>query len=989
MASTTIRPAVRRRVTDGRPQSRTGELHERPAVHALAAPLPNVSVLHRPRVTDLIERAAAAHRVTLVCGPPGAGKTVACATWAAGSAAAGNIAWLSLDPGDREPSRLWARLAAVLEGVSAVPRDLADELTAAGPQDIPLRLVKAAGRLTAPLTLVIDDLHELAGSAALSDVDLLVRHGPPTLRLLLCGRHPAGLGIARLRVGGQLAEVGAADLACTPEEADRYFAMLGLDLRAADRDELIARTDGWMTGLRLAALRSGRDAAAPVCAISGNDPAVADYLWDEVLAPQPADRRLFLLRTSLADPVSGDLADAITGGSDGAAVLDQLSRENLMIRPVTDDASVAAAWTARAGAGNPAVSTGTVRATAGNPASSAGRAGAGTGTARAGAGNPAVSAGTAGAGAGTALAGGRTAAAGAGNGLGTGEYRYNPLLRDLLRTQLSSELPDEVPLLARRAARWLAAQGRLAEAIASAAQGGDWELATRILTEAGPAIALPGPAAELEPVLATFPASRRSAAAVAATLAAARLRTGDPAAAARHLDDAFGNLDRCPAGQRRVLRPWLQALKLTHAGRQNLADAEQIDESTALADHASATAGSPAEHQATGLLCTALGTARLARGDIAEARGAFGAACSHLAVGRSEFSARARAWQAVAEALHGDLSAASSLITDVRDRVGRTPDPVSARLADLAAAQVSWARDDAQAVRDLLGDDGAWPPPPDPAARLIDGLAASVRARLALGDGDLAAARERAARLRHGRYGGQDPAATLTADPLVAVLDADIALRDNDPASARLAIAQAGDGPGSDRADLLTARARIRLAEGDNHGALAAARPCLDAGASQLTLNGLISALITVSVAHRRLGQAEQAAEHLTRALMLAEPHGACRAFLDGGPAVRSALTVLIRPGSQGAGLSARILQRFDTCPGRVGERPTATAVPLTSSELAVLRFLPSHMTNQEIADALFLSINTVKTHLRSVYRKLGVTTRRHAISRGGRFGLL
>jgi LuxR family maltose regulon positive regulatory protein len=181
----------------------------------------------------------------------------------------------------------------------------------------------------------------------------------------------------------------------------------------------------------------------------------------------------------------------------------------------------------------------------------------------------------------------------------------------------------------------------------------------------------------------------------------------------------------------------------------------------------------------------------------------------------------------------------------------------------------------------------------------------------------------------------------------------------------------------------------VLLAEGDSRGALAAAGPCLDGTANQITLHDQISALVIVSVAHRRLGETEQAAAHLTRALTLAEPHGACRVFLDGGPAARSALTVLIRPGSQGSALAARVLQRFDTCPARPDGQPATTSVPLTTSELAVLRFLPSHMTNQEIAEALFLSINTVKTHLRSVYRKLGVSTRRQAISRSGRLGLL
>ena len=112
--------------------------------------------------------------------------------------------------------------------------------------------------------------------------------------------------------------------------------------------------------------------------------------------------------------------------------------------------------------------------------------------------------------------------------------------------------------------------------------------------------------------------------------------------------------------------------------------------------------------------------------------------------------------------------------------------------------------------------------------------------------------------------------------------------------------------------------------------------------------------------------------------------------FLDAGQPVRSAITVLVPPTSRSAGFAGRILERFDTqlpslarAARRGRRRGEHAEVLLTDSELAVLRFLPSHMTNQEIAEALFLSINTVKTHLRSAYRKLGVASRREAIARG------
>jgi LuxR family transcriptional regulator, maltose regulon positive regulatory protein len=111
--------------------------------------------------------------------------------------------------------------------------------------------------------------------------------------------------------------------------------------------------------------------------------------------------------------------------------------------------------------------------------------------------------------------------------------------------------------------------------------------------------------------------------------------------------------------------------------------------------------------------------------------------------------------------------------------------------------------------------------------------------------------------------------------------------------------------------------------------------------------------------------------------------------FLDAGQPVRSAITVLVPPTSRSAGFAGRILERFDTQLPHADAAPDQAEVLLTDSELAVLRFLPSHLTNQEIAEALFLSINTVKTHLRSAYRKLGVASRRAAIARARRLDLL
>ncbi len=281
----------------------------------------------------------------------------------------------------------------------------------------------------------------------------------------------------------------------------------------------------------------------------------------------------------------------------------------------------------------------------------------------------------------------------------------------------------------------------------------------------------------------------------------------------------------------------------------------------------------------------------------------------------------------------------------------------------------------------------------DPGGPVAETLAAMARVRLALCQGDHAAARRLVAKLRYNSLAGaaadarQGRGLDAALDALDA-LDAEIALGEGDTARAKLLLARAAaDEQAGRRPAGLLGSVRVQLAEGASAAALATAETLLTGTASQVTLLDRVSALVLAAVAHRRLGQAEQAADQLGYALALAEPHGLYRPFLDGGSAARSALTVLIRPTSQGAAFAARILQRFETRPARSCE--AACNVPLTGSEVAVLRFLPSHMTNQEIAESLFLSINTVKTHLRSVYRKLGVTTRRQAISAAGRLGLL
>jgi LuxR family transcriptional regulator, maltose regulon positive regulatory protein len=874
----------------------------------LRIPQPGVAVLRRGRLIDLIERAAA-HRVTVVSGPAGAGKTVACASWAAATPAARRVAWLTLDEADRDPARFWSYVRAALTRVSGVPADFGRTLPDEAPGAYPLRLVEAAQLLTEPLTLVLDDVHELADGPVLAGLDLLLRHVPPTLRLILSGRCPPRLALARLRVSGDLADVNTADLACTADEADAYFAMLGLDVDAAARDELLGRTEGWMAGLRLAAMsvRSQRPDSGRITSIAGDEPLVTDYLWDEVLGRQPPEIRLFMLRTSVTEQMSGDLADALTGEPGGARTLERLSRENSFVETLGD---------------------------------------------------------------------------------GHAAYRYHPLLRGVLAAERNREIPHEVPILLRRAARWHAAHDQSIDALRSAARAGDWDYAAHMLAEAGTAALVRSGATTLEQVLALFPAERRADdAAVAAALAAAGLWNGDTGAAVHHLEAAARALGRCAPAARRIIEPWLAALRVMQAASRSAADPGLLAKGWALAEQAQATAGTQAEHRTLGLLWFALGTARLRRWEIHEARYALSHACRQLtAGGLAELCARARGWQALAEAWYGDLTAAEKALGEPGASWGAGRDPAAACLAALASAQVSLARDDLAGARKMLDDADDYTAsqhqvPGEPPLGVVGGL---IRARTALADGDATGARGLVLRLRDTGAPG-DP----ELDWVLTMLDGEIALRTGDAARARLTLAPDADGPHAARAGSLLMRGRLLLSEGDFKSALEAVGPVLDGTADEVTLQVKLAAVLAAAVANRRLGCTGTAAELLEQALALAEPDDACRVFLDAGQPVRSAITVLVPPTSRSAVFAGRILERFDTQLPHADAAPDHAEVLLTDSELAVLRFLPSHLTNQEIAEALFLSINTVKTHLRSAYRKLGVASRRAAIARARRLDLL
>lgn len=833
------------------------------AAGQLAIPQPGVAVLARPRLTRLID-AALARRLTLVTGPAGAGKTFAIAQWA--RAAARRPAWLTADPADADPARFWPRAAAALAraGVPEAPPD-------------PAGLAAALAAESPGVVLIIDDAHLLAGTPAAAGLDELIRLAPPGQALLLAGRDDPGLAVSALRLAGDLSEIGAAELACTPEETRGYLELAGLPASDAELAEVTGQTRGWLAGLRLSALarRDHADSAA----------LLRDYIEEQVLAPLPPATRAFLLRTCLTPQVSAGLAQELTGSRRAQATLEQL---------------------ARAGLAQP----------------------------------------------------------------GGDQYRYHPMLRQALAACLRRDSPDQLPDLQRRAARWHAARREVPAALALAAQAGDWGLAAAVFSQAGLAVMLSdeGPAAEAILAAAT-PEDVAAEPVLAVALAAGRLWQGDRDGAVPHLQ-AAQHADG-------LAQRWLAALTVLHQAAAGAPAPGRRDAEGPPPEPA----GTAAE--AAGVAWLAAGFAALGVLDLHAARSALLHAGSRLAAaGLTALAARSRCWEAVAAALSGDLADADALMAAVAGGPHGRDTALTPVLA-LAGAVAALGRDELDDAAELLDRAGpaarAPRPAGEPSLALLAGLA---RGRLAIAEGNLPAARGLVSQLTQAAGSPAAPAgASGPGGPAAAVaaLAAGISVAAGELDRARAELAGLA-GPSAAHAELL-------VAAQDDEGALAAAGQLLAAPAPSCPRADRIRALLAAAVAHRRLSQPGPAADMLAQALALAEPQDACGPFLAAGPPVRAALTVLTPAPGAVAVFAARILERFD---GRL-PAPAAgrSAAALSGSELAVLRLLPSHMTNQEIAQALFLSVNTIKTHLGSVYRKLGVPGRRQAVTRGRRLGLL
>ncbi len=574
-------------------------------------------------------------------------------------------------------------------------------------------------------------------------------------------------------------------------------------------------------------------------------------------------------------------------------------------------------------------------------------------------------------------------------------FRYHRLFADMLQLELRRTEPAEQAALHGAAAGWLAGHGYPVEAVRQAQTAENWELATQLLSDNWLDLYLSGRGGTLAELLAGFPARVVAASPeLTAVQAAGDLLGGSVEHAGRHLTQAIGGLGQVPAERRGRVQIMLAVLRLFLARR--LVDfpvvAEEAQRLLAVTEAADADQlGLGEDLRAAALI--SLGIAEmwalmfddadrhLERG-VAVARQigrpyleltALAHAAHAMLLFRPDASQVQRSWQAI----------------ELAERHGWAEEP----LAGMAYAQVGFEL----LYRGRLDDAEPWLERAERTLRTEAEPAAGMSLRHARALIELA--RGRLEQALAASDGAEKLAATL-ASPHTFVTwmrsrKLHTLVRLGQTGRAEQALAELGeDERGS--AEMRTVQAALRLASGDPQLAAAALAPVLDGSIRRVRPMRMVTALLLAARARDALGDQDAAGRVLEQALDITEASGIILPFLlDPAPAL------LQRHWRHRTAHPALIGQILDVLPASGSPARSPGGQPgggahgyglteqITESETRVLRYLPTHLTVHEIANELFLSVNTVSTHKRHLFAKLAVHSRHEAVDRARALGLL
>jgi len=907
----------------------------------LYTPPARAKVVPRPRLIDRITEGIEG-RLTLVSAPAGFGKTTLVSTWL--SQHDQPVAWLSLDERDSDFTRFLTYLIAALQAVKPGLGDgIMNILKAPQPSPADAVLAELHDEIAAvdhSFILVLDDYHVIDAPAVDEALNFLIEHLPPQMHVVITTREDPPLPLPRLRARGQLTELRASDLRFTPSEAAQFLnEVMGLNLSVENIAALEARTEGWIAGLQLAALsvRGRPDPARFIESFTGSHRFVADYLIAEVLEQQPEGIQTFLLYTSILDRLSGPICDAVLNSNTSQQTLEDLLRANLFVIPLDDERR----W-----------------------------------------------------------------------------YRYHHLFADILQRRLQDYLAsnteqDSMADLQGRAGRWFEEEGLHHEAIRYMLLAQDFDSAADIIEMLAPAIrrgrqeitmlnwlkALPEELIRMRPLLcAEYVWTLTSIGQLEATEEwfTYAVRWEDAALDAEAREKAFA------AGMVVANEDEFRALPMRIAIYQAIR-AQAHGDVLGTAKYAQRTLDLSTEKDvlARGAATAMLGIASWVSGDLETAYRSFSTGMDHL----------------TKEGSLSDVIGGTLVLADIRVVQGRLRDvkklyeeslhlaqkqgePVLIGTADLyvGLSDLSRRRGDLEtAARHLQMADELGESATLPEHRFRRSVAA---ARLQQAKGDLISALdflEKAERL-------QRPFPIPEMRPIVAL-------------KARAWIAQghlmeaqawALEHRLSPKDDLSFLRefehitlARLMIAQYEREETTIELQELSEfverllVAAEEGGRTGRMIEILLLRVWIQQVqGKSVSALSSLEQALTLAEPEGSTHVFLEAGAVLQDLLRRTVTAGGEGRSFARQLLSILTERGGSVADSGQSGASanliePLTPREIEILRLIPTGMTNQEIADHLFISLATVKRHISNVYGKMDVRHRMEAVVRARELNLL
>ena len=903
--------------------------HHPPALR-LSPPRPTRFQLQRTQVDHYVESASGV-RLIVLRAPAGFGKTTAMLQHAARREAAGAVTgWLTLDASDNDIGRFLRNLEQAMAPVAPHGGEPQEE------GDVPdvLDVLERIGSSTASFTLFLDDFETIQSSSVLDMTRQIVECLPETWQLVIGSRIAPGIGLGRLRARGQLLEIGLAQLRFSLEETATFLrARRGLAVGDAALARLHEVTEGWATALWLASLAMERhaDPEAFLDTFSGSDSAIADFLAEDVLARLPEAQRDFLLRTSVLRELDVQLCDAVLERNDSRELLAQLGHANLFLVEL------------------------------GQP----------------------------------------------------GQYRYHSLFAEFLRAQLAQRDPKAGAALHRRASLWYEANGREVPAVEHALLADDFDRSADLLRVHAQRLLdggrfrllgrwldkLPQPLLERHRKLRIVRAwvlicTHRYPEAVALVEQLHAQMQADPAnwddESRAHmlaqrpvimmmLDKRDGwsigiaNHERLDPRHAFPYGVLTNTLAIVHAGM------DHDDEARALLDRArraSLEVGIPFNVVVGEVL---EGTISLKQGRLQEAIARLRIAMHNLSRDRSRgAAANAPAAVVYAEALYeaGELEQAGHILTVYLPLARELWQADQAVRGYLTLSRIAWQRGEADRAYGLLSE-LEYAGHQDGIARLVV-IAELERSRLALVRGDVAAATAYLRRAADDRLWRQEDAVPIQVHETETM------------EIARLRLCVHGT-QAAQESDML-AQALERLPD-----AILSERACRN---HRLALR---MTLLLVHALHRA-GQRDAARERIAQSLATACTEGIVQPFADEGPTIAALALAWARralaSGRMPPGALPGYVERLEAaCALAAGDADMDADAPdaraggrgeaLTHREIQVVKLLALGKSNAELAETMFVSENTVRTHLRNIFSKLGTRNRTETVANARRHGLI